>query len=255
MAAKKKATKAKKGRARKSKPAAVPALEKPVVAKAKRELSEATYTERRDARISHYYFVRRVTKPPVIYDYLVQECRDCLGPDVGSVHSDPEDQHKFIPLISANRGSGLRMVQSVVMRIRQDELTVDQVRKLELPIETKKVRATWEDLLQIQMDVLHDQSTVMVQKVSPSGDVVTVEEPRYSQLEKGKAGRAAMLLNEKLGKLAGVPMVAEITLPDPGGKGKAAPIEPYTFSFPNVTGAATDLSEMIALNLDPKKVN
>jgi len=224
-----------------------------VVVPAEPELSKATYTDRREERIAYYYFVRRVTKPPAIYDYLIHECRECLGPDVGSAH--PGGTHKFVPLVSLNRDSGLRMVQEVVMRIRANA-EPEEILKLRRPIETEKVRATYEYLLQKQIDVIEDRSTVKVQKVSPYGAIVTVEEPRCSALEKGKAVKAATILAEKIGKLTGAELVAVDDGKGDGDSDATKPEEKFMFSFPNVkTGAATDIADLVAMNLDRGKVN
>lgn len=217
-------------------------------------LSNTSYTDRRDERIAYYYFVRRVTKPPAIYDYLVRECRDCLAPDTGTVHNETETTHKFVPLISENRDSGLRMVQEVVKRIRQ-EAEPEEVLSLRRPIETEKVRKSWEYLLQKQIEVIEDQSFVKVQKLSPSGQIVSVLEPRCSEQAKARAGKAALQLIEKIGKLTGAQLVAAEEV-DPQGKGSgAADVEPYTFAFPHVTGKPDDLAAMIAMNLDKGRVN
>lgn len=221
-------------------------------------LSKSTYIDRRDERIAFYYFVRRVTKPPAIYDFLLHECRECLAPDLGSAHTDPENQHSFEPLVSANRASGVRIVQAVVMRLRQ-EAEPEEILALRRPIETEKVRKTLEYLLQKQIEVIEDNATVKVQKVSPSGEIVTVFEPRSPRLEKGKAIKAAMVLAEKIGKLTGAQLVADEggegedkVLPGAGEKKSA---ESFVFAFPNVKGKQNDLDEMIAMNLDRGKVN
>jgi hypothetical protein len=219
------------------------------------ELSRETYADRRDERIAYYYFVRRVTKPPAIYDFMIHECRECLSPDVGSAHTDPQSRHAFTPLISRNRASGLRMIQLVVMRLRA-EAEPEEVLALRRPIETEKVRKTYEYLLQKQIDVIEDNSMVKVQKLSPSGQIVTVLEPRCSKLDKGKAVKAAALLNEKIGKLTGAALVA-VDQPETPGRGAGAAQEPsFTFSFPNVKGGAGgEVDALIAMNLDAGKVN
>lgn len=210
-------------------------------------LSRESYTDRRDERIAYYYFVRRVTKPPAIYDFLVRECRECLGPDVGSSHAVPSETHKFIPLISSNRASGLRTVQEVVMRIRRDA-EPEEVLALRRPVETEKVRKTLEYLLQKQIEVIEDRSSVQVQKLSPGGEVVTVIEPRCSQLEKGKAIKAAMLLAEKIGRLTGASMSAEEDPPE-AGAGKAGGVTPELFAI-EMTGS--DFDALVQLNATGK---
>lgn len=223
-----------------------------VEAEAAEELSQASYVDRRDERIAYYYFVRRVLKPAAIYDFMVHECRDCLGPDVGSAHADPDQKHRFTPLVSRNRSSGLRAVQEVVKRIRQ-EAEPEEILKLRRPIETAKVVKTLEYLLQKQIDVIEDNSTVKTQKVSPSGLVVSIVEPRCSKLDKGKAVKAAMTLAEKIGKLTGAVFdPAE----EPGGDGdRPEEKKPFEFVFPHVKGNTTDLNDMVAMNLDQRKVN
>lgn len=221
--------------------------------------SAATYTERRDERIAHYYFVRRVTRPPAIYDYLVLECRECLAPDIGSSHADPNGvPHKFAPLISTNRASGLKTVQTAVMKLRA-AAKPEEILALRRPVETEKVRKTWEYLLTKQIEVIEDQSFVNVEKVAPSGDVVTIKEPRCTKQEKGRAVKAAMLLAEKIGKISGArfePTDAEEGAGDgAGATGQQPPADAYTFAFPNVTGQPSDLDVMIAMNLDRGKVN
>lgn len=219
------------------------------------ELSRETYVDRRDDRIAYYYFVRRVTKPPAIYDFLIRECRECLGPDVGSAHASPDEMlHDFVPLISENRQSGLRMVETVVMRLRAEALP-EEVLALRRPIETEKVRRTWEHLLQIQMDIFGDKSMVNVQKVSPSGQIVTIVEPRYSNADRGKAGKAAKELVEKIGKLTGAVLVAPEADGDPDHPGGQDAPEPFKFNFPNIKGTAADLSDMVAMNLERGKTN
>jgi hypothetical protein len=248
------ATKSKKKKPRRAKGNA-PKEGAAVAAEAKEEieLSQATYIDRRDERIAHYYFVRRILKPPAIYDFLIRECRDCLGPDVGSAHSNPDEKHKFVPLISSNRASGLRTVQEVVMRFRA-EAEPEEILKLRRPIETAKVVRTLEYLLQKQIDVIEDSSMVKVQKLSPSGLVVTVLEPRCSKLDKGKAGKAAMMLAEKIGKLTGAVFEPADEAPL-GADGQPEEKKPFEFVFPNVKGSTNDLSEMVAMNLEQRKVN
>jgi hypothetical protein len=217
--------------------------------------SQSTYVERRDERIAYYYFVRRVTKPPAIYDFLIRECRDCLAPDTGTPHNATEIKHQFVPLISHNRESGLRMVQKVVMRLRADA-EPEEILKLRRPIETEKVRKSWEYLLQKQFDVIEDNSTVKVQKMSATGAIVSIIEPRCSEQAKARAGKAALQLIEKIGKLTGAVLVAE----ESEGEGDKPPgdkkqPEAFIFNFPNIKGSQSDLPDMIAMNLDKGKVN
>jgi hypothetical protein len=217
-------------------------------------LSESSHLERRDERIAYYYFVRRVTKPPIIYDFLIRECRECLGPDTGSIHEARDAKHEFVPLISDNRDSGLRAIQKVVMRLRA-EAEPEEILALRRPIETEKVRKTWEYLLQKQIEVLEDNSSITVQKVSPSGTIVSVSEPRCSKLEKGKAAKAAMILAERIGRLTGAQLVAPDETGTGSGRGNPTGDRQFTFNFPNVNGTPDDLSEMIAMNLETGKVN
>lgn len=234
---------------RKEKKAAAPPSPPPV--------SAATYVDRRDERIAYYYFVRRVVKPPAIYDFLVRECRECLEPIVATSHADDSaSAHVFTPLISDNRASGLRTIEKVVMRLRE-EAEPEEVLKLRRPIETAKVQKTWEHLLQIELDIINDRSTIKRQRISPRGGIVTVVEERYSEQDRNRARKNAIVLAEKLGKIAGATFVA---VDDPESQGKGAggevPVaEPYTFSFPNVKGKADDLDVMIAMNLGREKLN
>jgi hypothetical protein len=217
--------------------------------------SQATYIDRRDERIAYYYFVRRVTKPPAIYDFLLRECRECLGPDVGSAHAATTLDHGFAPLVSENRESGLRIVQSVVMRIRK-EAKPEEVLALRRPVETAKVKKTYEYLLQKAIDVIEDNSYVEVEKVSPSGEIVTIREPRCSKQDKAKAFKAAADLNAKIGRLTGAELEAVADGESDGaGDREPKPAERFAFNFPNVQGTPTSLDDMIAMNMRPEKLN
>jgi hypothetical protein len=224
--------------------------------KKNRDESKSSYVDRRDERIAYYYFVRRVTKPPAIYDFMVRECRECLAPDTGTPHNDTEIRHRFTPLISDNRASGVRMIQNVVARLRQ-QAGPEEILKLRRPIETEKVRKSWEYLLQKQIDVLEDDSTVTRQKMSATGAIVSVVEPRCSEQAKKAAGRAALQLIEKIGKLTGALFqpAEEETEGDGDKPGAKKTAEPFVFNFPNVKGTQKDLPDMIAMNLDRGKVN
>jgi hypothetical protein len=217
--------------------------------------SHSTYIERRDERIAYYYFVRRLVKPPAIYDFLVRECRECLAPDTGTPHNKTEITHRFVPLISDNRESGVRMVQKVVKQLR-DQAEPEEILKLRRPIETEKVRKSWEYLLQKQFDVIEDNSQVKVQKLSPTGKVISVIEPRCSEQSKARAGKAALTLIEKIGKLTGALFQpAEEPEGDGDKPGAKKTVESFVFNFPNVKGTQKDLPDMIAMNLDRGKVN
>jgi hypothetical protein len=246
MAAKRKASKGRGAQGAKPRRKAAP----------KQAFSSAMYAELRDERISYYYFVRRITKPPAIYDFLVRECRECLARDAGTVHNEMEVTHTFTPLISENRDSGLRMVQEVVMRLRQ-QAEPEEVLALRRPVETEKYRKTLEYLLQKQIEVIEDNSMVKVQKLSPSGSIVTVIEPRVSHLEKGKAIKAAMNLADKLAKVEGANMIAPEAPTDTGKGGGEGSREPYAFTFPHVKSGdtANALEDLIAMNLDRGRVN
>lgn len=214
----------------------------------------AVYAERRNQRVAHYYFVRRVIRPTLIYEHLILECRECLGPDVGDVHSDTDLSHIFVPIISRNRASGIRMIGDVLKELRA-EAEPEEILKLRRPIETAKVRQTYEYLLQKAIEVIEDNSYVKVQKVSPSGLVVSILEPRCSKQDKARAFKAAQSLTEKLGRLDGAELVAADDGQDKPGADEAKPAERFAFNFPNVNGTANDLDEMVAMNLGRDKLN
>jgi hypothetical protein len=220
-------------------------------------LSPATYTLRRDAKIANLYFVHRLTLPPAIYDELLSFCREC-GERKQRHYEKIWDKpiigcSSFAPLITENRASGLRMVETVVKRIRENA-EPEEVLKLRRPIETEKVRRTWEHLLQVELDVIADNSLEKRQKMSASGEIKAIYEPRYSAQDKDRAKKNAKDLTEKLGKLEGAIMLAVDEPIDRDGP-EIGKKKQFAFTFPNVTGTPKDLDAMIAMNLESGKVN
>ncbi len=216
--------------------------------------SQTTYTNRRDAKIANLYFVHRLTQPPAIFDELLTWCREC---------GERKNRHEeiingslvlqccsFGPLITTNRASGLRMIETVVRRIRETA-EPEEILALRRPIETEKVRRTYEHLLQVELEVIQDRSLEKRQKMSPKGGLVFVMEPRYSEADKAKAKKNASLINEKLGRLEGAALIA-VEQPDVKPDPDADQQKGFQFIFPNMKG---DLTDMVAMNLDRAKVN
>ena len=217
--------------------------------------SLATYTLKRDARISQIYWVNRVVKGPAIYDILVMECRECGKRK--ERHGDPDVPIKcrsFHPLITPNVASGVRMIQDVIKRERE-EAEPEEILSLRKPIETEKARRTFEHLLQIELDIISDDSKVKRQRLSPSGSIVSVIDDRYSEQDKNRAKKNALQLAERLGKLEGANLVAVEPPPAPGKGADGAQAQSFVFSFPNVTGNSGDVDALRAMNLDAGKVN
>jgi hypothetical protein len=92
--------------------------------------------------------------------------------------------------------------------------------------------------------------------MSATGAIVSIIEPRCSEQAKSRAGKAALQLIEKIGKLTGAVLVAaEETESDGDKPGDKKQPEAFIFNFPNIKGSQSDLPDMIAMNLDKGKVN
>src|SRR5581483_945459 len=168
--------------------------------------SPAVYVLRREMRIANLYFVHRLTRPPLIYDALRTICRECG--EQKTRHAELINDRPIIgcssfePLITRNRRSGLRIIQKVIERIRK-EAEPEEILALRRPIETEKVRRTYIYLLQKAIAILEDRTLERRQKLSPSGLIISVMEPRYSEQDRARAMRFAESVTEKIGRLEG----------------------------------------------------
>lgn len=137
--------------------------------------SKSTRMRERERRCDSLYW-HRGYKPPEICDILCDE-------GLFDERSSP--------------AANLRWVQDRVKMLRAGA-EPDAILRLQRPAETERYR---QQLLRAQrevLDIIESDDTVQREAVTPKGDVVTVEEPKWSSAEKNKALKTFVAVAEKL---------------------------------------------------------
>lgn len=94
----------------------------------------------------------------------------------------------------------LRWTQERVKELRESADPASII-ALQRPAETERYKQQLIHSQRLALDIVEDDSTRTVDKVTPKGDVRTIAEPRWTTDEKIKALRAYMAASEKLAVL------------------------------------------------------
>lgn len=189
--------------------------------------SKATTMRNRTKRIDSLYLLQAM-RPPEIVDALFAE-----GMFVG-----------------VNRASALRMVQDRVATVRGEANPAINL-SLQRPAERQRYVARLEQLLREEWAVINSEEIVTKQRTTATGDVFTVEEPKYNAKAKQEARKHARELTVAIGLVTGVDTKGEgIGAEDESAKKSNEPRVPFVIE---TTGSAFDA--LVQANIGGGKVN
>ncbi len=198
------------------------------MAKVQSDKSVATRKRERERRTRSLY-LHNGYRPPEICDVLREEGL----------------------LLGLNRSSALRLIQEQVKSIRE-EAEPEAILALQIPAETERYRQRLLKAAREQLAIIESDESADRQVVTPKGNVVTVQEPRWPASVKQKAIKDYAAISEKLARLDGVDVagggIGSQKPPEEDGK----PVQTSPFEFV-MTGQSMDT--LITLNVEQGKVN